>query len=209
MSNISFSSVAIKTSIALVILCMNASAAQKKFIQDRFAIGFWVDPPADNNMDQHYADIAAANFTTVIGGFGARTPETIAKQIALYEKYDLKAIVYRAGLQPEKLPESSAVWGYMIRDEPSSAHFSGLRDAVDKLREARPGKLAYINLLPNYANAKQLGAPSYDKHVERFVTEVGVDVLSMDHYPMMRPDSDGRSRYCENLDVMRRFLPQV
>ncbi len=205
MRNISFPSVAIKMSIALMILCMNASAVQKNFIQDRFAIGFWVDPPADNNMERHYADIAAANFTIVIGGFGARTPETIAKQIALCEKHDLKAIVNRGGLQPEKLPESSAVWGYRIRDEPSSEDFSGLRHTVDKLRETRPGKLSYINLFPNYANARQLGAPSYDKYVERFVTEVGVDILSMDHYPMMRPDSDGRSKYCENLEVMRKY----
>ena len=62
--------------IAMGSLGMNASAQPKRFVQDRFAIGFWVGPPADENMDRHYADIAAANFTMVIGGFGARTPAT-------------------------------------------------------------------------------------------------------------------------------------
>ena len=35
----------------------------QRFVQDRFAIGFWVDPPIDERADQRYAEIAAANFT--------------------------------------------------------------------------------------------------------------------------------------------------
>ena len=31
--------------------------AQNRFKQDRFGIGFWVDPPIDDNADQHYRDI--------------------------------------------------------------------------------------------------------------------------------------------------------
>jgi hypothetical protein len=75
---------------------------------------------------------------------------------------------------------------------------------VDALRRARPGKLAYINLFPNYATAAQLGSTNYDVHVSRFVNEVRPDVLSMDHYPLFRPDRDGRENYCRNLEVMRR-----
>jgi hypothetical protein len=78
---------------------------------------------------------------------------------------------------------------------------------VDALRQARPGRLAYINLFPNYANAGQLGTPTYDEHVARFVQEVDPDVLCMDHYPLFRPDrgegKDGRDRYCENLATLR------
>jgi len=186
----------------------NAANDQATFVQDRFAIGFWVDPPADDHMNQHYADIAAANFTMVIGGFGARTPETIQKQIELCEKHDLKAIVSRAGLPPDQLPEGPVVWGYSVRDEPNAKDFPGLRQTVDRIRRARPGRLAYINLFPNYANARQLGTQTYDEHVRRFVEEVGVDVLSMDHYPMMKPDADSRSRYCSNLEVMRSYSLQ-
>ena len=51
-----------------------AAPETARFTQDRFAIGFWVDPPADEKMDAHYAEIAEANFTLVIGGFGARPP---------------------------------------------------------------------------------------------------------------------------------------
>ena len=177
----------------------NAANQQATFVQDVFAIGFWVDPPADEHMDQHYADIAAAHFTVVIGGFGANTPDTVLRQIKLCEKYGLKAIVSRTGLSPTQLPQGPAVWGYTIRDEPSAQDFAGLRDTVTAIRQARPGRLSYINLFPNYANQAQLGTETYDEHVRRFVEEVDVDVLSMDHYPMMTPDSDTRTRYCSNL----------
>jgi len=174
-----------------------------RFHQDRFAIGFWVDPPAGADMEARYAEIAAANFTLVLGGFGATTPETVRRQLALCEQYGLRAVVAQAGLPPEQLPDSPACWGYMLRDEPNARDFPALRQTVDAIRAARPGKLAYINLYPDYASEAQLGTPTYEEHVTRFVDEVNVDVLSMDHYPMMRPDADGRDGYCANLAVMR------
>ena len=156
-----------------------------KFTQDRFAIGFWVDPPADANMDRHYADIAGANFTMVLGGFGAGTPETVRRQIGLCEKYGLKAIVSRAGLPPEKLPADPVVWGYAIRDEPNAKDFPALRETLDAIRNARPGKLGYINLFPNYANEAAIG----DEDVRRTrpagsVRKWGVDVLSNGPLPV-------------------------
>ena len=191
--------------VALGSVSMSESAERPVFVQDRFAIGFWVDPPAN---DGYYADIAAANFTMVIGGFGAATPLTVQKQITLCEKYDLKALIATTGLPPEKLPESPAVWGYKIRDEPNVKDFPALRETVDSIRKARPGRLSYINLYPNYANEQQLGTKTYDEHVRRFMEEVDVDVLSMDHYPMMKPDTDTRSSYCSNLAVMRKYALQ-
>jgi len=196
----------------LIVLLENAGtsvcAEQGSFVQDRFAIGFWVDPPANEAMDRHYADIAAANFTLVIGGFGARSPDTVQRQIALCEKHDLKAIVATTGLPPAQLPEGPAVWGYKIRDEPSAKDFPSLQATVAALRKHRPGRLAYINLFPNYANQQQLGTETYDEHVRRFVQEVGVDVLSMDHYPRMKPGADSRHHYCSNLAVMRKYALQ-
>jgi hypothetical protein len=184
---------------------MGVSAQEKtRFQQDRIAIGFWVDPPAGAGMDERYRDIAAANFTLVIGGFGAGTAETVREQLKLCETYDLRAVVARAGLKPEELPESPACWGYMLRDEPNTAAFADLRRDVDAIRVARPGRFGYINLLPTYANEQQLGTKTYDEHVARFADEVDTDVLSMDHYPMMQPKADGRAGYCENLEVMRR-----
>jgi len=175
-----------------------------RFQQDRFAIGFWVDPPADDQMEKRYQEIADAHFSLVLGGFGARTPETVKKQLELCQKHALVALVSRAGLLPEDLPEHPACWGYMIRDEPNAADFPGLKEMVDQIRTCRPDRLSYINLYPNYANQRQMGCETYEEYVDRFLNEVNVDVLSMDHYPLMRPDRDGRQRYCDNLEVLRK-----
>lgn len=181
-----------------------AAVSEIRFAQDRFAIGLWGDPPADQQTDARFAEIAEANFTFVIGIFGASTPAAVQRQLELCERQNLKAIVSMAGLAPDRLPDGKACWGYFLADEPGSGAFPGLRKTVDALRQARPGKLAYVNLFPTYAPASALGTTSYVAHVARFVSEVKPDVLSMDHYPMFKPDADGRAGYCENLEAMRR-----
>jgi hypothetical protein len=181
-----------------------AAPKSSKFVQDRFAIGFWVDPPLDEKADAAYDGIADANFTMIIGSSAGGDKKAIEKQLALCEKYDLKAVVFSAGIAPAEMPASPACWGYALRDEPGAADFPALRAQVDAVRQARPGMLAYINIFPNYASETQLGTPTYGEYVARFLKEVGVDVLSMDHYPVFHPDQkDGRDNYCVNLGVMR------
>ncbi|MEW6259842.1 MAG: hypothetical protein AB1547_08025 [Thermodesulfobacteriota bacterium] len=182
-----------------------ASTATKRFIQDRFAIGLAVDPPIDDYANIYYQDIADANFTVVVGGFGARTPEAVKKQIELCEMYNLKAIVWRAGLPSAKLPESLAVWGYVVHDEPNATDFPKLRKIVKEIQTVRSGRVSFINLFPNYASEKQLGTRTYNEYVKRFIDEVGVDVLCMDHYPVMKPDMDTRQLYLDNLETMRKY----
>jgi len=185
-------------------LVAGTARGQDRFVQDRFAIGFWVDPPADDRMDARYDQIANASFSLVLGAFGARSPETVARQLDLCAKHDLKALVWVAGDTAEQLPDHPACWGYMLRDEPNEDAFPALRERVDAIRAVRPGKLAYINLFPNYASPEQLGSPSYEAHVAAFIEKVGPDVLSMDHYPRFVPGADGRAAYCENLAVLRK-----
>ncbi len=181
-----------------------AAGELQRFVPDRFAIGLWVDPPLSADADTRYAEMAAANFNFIIGVFGASSTNAVERQLALCEKHGLAAIVSQCGQPPERQPTDHACWGYFLADEPGAGAFPELRKATDALRAARPGKLAYINLFPNYATAAALGTTNYDEHVRRFVSEVNPDVLSMDHYPQFRPDVDGRDGYCENLEVLRR-----
>jgi len=175
------------------------------FIQDRFAIGFWVDPPMDEKAPARYKEIAEANFTLAIGGFGATKPEEIQRQLSLCGEYGLKAIVGTGDLEPEKYVTGASCWGFLMKDEPNAAQFPALASLVQKNRSVHPGKLSYINLLPNYANADQLGKSSYDEYVAGFMDTVHPDVLSMDYYPLFKPDADGRDGYCGNLEVMRKY----
>jgi hypothetical protein len=164
----------------------------------------------------------------------------VKRQLDLCEKYGMKAIVSlpgyvrgaREGVKAEtdveqhvRFPDHKACWGYMLRDEPSVEDFPNLSYMVEYLRENRPGKLAYMNLFPNYASPEQLGTESYQEYVIRFVEEVKPEVLCMDHYPFMEPggsdlnldhtidwvldeedpeiDKISRTGYCENLAVLR------
>lgn len=200
--------VVVLSAMILMVSCAayaaDAGSKPSRFVQDRFAIGFWVDPPLDARADERYRELADANFTMIIGSSAGADKTAMERQLALCDKYDLKAVLFSGGVAPADLPTGPACWGYALRDEPGAADFPALREQVDAVKQARPGMLAYINIFPNYASEKQLGTATYDEYVSRFLKEVGVDVLSMDHYPIFQPDQkDGRDNYCVNLGVMR------
>lgn len=101
-------------------------------------------------------------------------------------EHRVKQIVRAAGRSP-------AVMGYFIMDEPGVSDFPGLAKAVAAVKKYAPGKLAYINLFPDYAtlgapDKSQLGASSYTEYLERFVTEVKPQVLSYDNYMVQYSD---------------------
>ena len=129
-----------------LLLLLPAAAAPAAWKQDVFAISFWVDPivpPAE--YDYRYAEIAAANFTLVVGGYGATTRAEVAAQLAACEKHGLKALPslcanatcgrsHTKGVNgaPWVCPEpalrdgsaadleSPALWGWKVTDEPSA-----------------------------------------------------------------------------------------
>ena len=88
---------------------------------------------------------------------------------------------------------STAVMGYFLTDEPGVRDFPALAKAVALVKQLAPGKLAYINLLPNYAtlgapDLSQLGTPNYTEYLERYVTEVKPQFISYDNYQVLFSD---------------------
>lgn len=182
-----------------------ASADEKTFQQPEFAIGFWVDPPLDAKADQRYKEIAEANFTLVLGGFGANNPQKIQQQVELCKKYGLNALVWAGKTPVDKLPTDPACWGYMILDEPSASQFKELGEIVKRNRQARPDKMSFINLFPNYCGASRLASKDYDEYVSKFMEIVQPQVLCMDHYPVFKPNAaDPRPMYRANLISLRK-----
>ena len=79
--------------LAPLLLLAAGTAAAAPWKQDRFAISFWVDPvvpPAQ--FDFEYNRIREANFTVLLGGFGATNPQNVALQIAAAQKAGLAAV---------------------------------------------------------------------------------------------------------------------
>lgn len=200
---------ALGTGVALSALqCVTAAPGDEavesdRFVQRDFVISMWVDPPVDERADERYKEMADAYFNLVIGGFGAHTPEEVEKQLEVCHKHGLGLLVRPTGDDAADYPDGPACWGYSLRDEPNAAEFPALAEQVAAVRRERPGKLAYINLFPGYASAGALGTETYDEHVRQFVDITDIDVLSMDHYPIFKPDGDGRDAYCTDLAVMR------
>jgi hypothetical protein len=95
-----------------------------------------------------------------------------------------------------------AVYGYYLRDEPGAEMFGGLGKVAAIVRELAPEKWPYINLFPNYANAQQLGTPTYEAHIEQFIATCKPTTLSYDHYALM-DDGSLREGYWRNLEQMR------
>jgi hypothetical protein len=95
-----------------------------------------------------------------------------------------------------------AVYGYYLRDEPGAKFFPGLAEVAALVRELAPGKWAYINLFPDYAENWQLQATNYQDYLERFVNTVHPTTLSYDNYALM-DDGGLRQSYWSNLESMR------
>ena len=174
-----------------------------RFIQDRFAIALFGDPPL---TDPDYQLIADAHFNLVIGNMHADTPEKVRLQLDLCARHGLKALASCGDAPPEEHPESEACWGYVVRDEPNASAFPALAERVRALRTARPGRLPMVNLYGAYDQLRpeDLAAHDYDDYVRRFIDIVDPDILSMDYYPYFLPAADDRDGLCRALDAMRR-----
>ncbi len=108
---------------------------------------------------------------------------------------------------------SRAIMGYFIMDEPGVSDFPALGKAVAAVKKHAPGKLAYINLFPDYAtlgapDRSQLGTPNYTEYLERFVTEVNPQAISYDNYMVqfsddLRNAAKAASYYRNLLEVRR------
>ena len=118
----------------------------------------------------------------------------------------VKGIIRAAGKSP-------AIKGYYLMDEPGVGDFPALGKAVAAVKKHAPGKLAYINLFPNYAtlgapDRSQLGTSNYTEYLERFVAEVNPQLISYDNYMVQFSDdlknADKAASYYQNLLEVRR-----
>jgi hypothetical protein len=165
------------------------------------------------------AEIAAAGFTTVSNACDGNTygPGYNLPMLALADDAGLDAIVadqrtlnafagtdVDANLDAvvQDYAGSPALAGYYLTDEPGEGAFGALATVVSGLAARDPAHFTYVNLLPNYASAGQLGTSSYDDYVASFLSTVQPQVFSYDYYPFMSDGSDA-SGFFPNLEAIR------
>lgn len=223
--------------VLLVTLSLMANAAEpaktnEAWTQKQFLITFWCPPPA---TDQALAAVAAEgyNLTWVpVDGLDMAAKHKLRAMLTndLLNPATLDDAAKRAQLDAliEKVKKHPAMEAYHITDEPGAGAFPGLGKLVAYLRERDPAHMAYINLLPTYANESQLGVSAdaadrakvgyplnfegvgasnktvlaYREHLKKFIEIVKPDLISYDHYHFMKAGNDGQ-QYFLNLALIR------
>jgi len=116
--------------------------------------------------------------------------EELAQAMDMANEAGIKMIIHCPELynEPEKIvnrfKEHPALAGYYLQDEPNRNDFPHLGELVRRIQAVDNEHFCYINLFPNYASSEQLGISSYLEHVQLFLQEVPVEILSFDHYPI-------------------------
>ena len=115
---------------------------------------------------------------------------------------DKKELQGKINALVKEVQNHPAALGFFLRDEPQAGMMPGLGTVAAMLRSAMPGTWPYINLLPNYATAAQLGAPTYEAYVQKLIDEVHPPLLSYDNYSLFNGEMLGR--FYTNLAIIRR-----
>jgi hypothetical protein len=164
----------------------------------------WYSIPPEQTSVSRYLELKDAGFTHNLSFFN--DAETMAKGLDTARLAGIKMIVYCPELKSatketvRRFMNHPAVAGYMLRDEPNRADFPELADWAKKIRSADNSHFCYLNLFPNYATEQQLGTKSYGEHVNLFVSEVPVQFISFDHYPVLGDSL--RANWYENLEII-------
>jgi len=183
-----------------------------------FIITFLCGPPLHEFTDARAAEIAAAGFN-VVGApcEGRLTPALNRRALEIAARHGLTLWIAdnRVGQPYELSPDweaqlaeviadygdQPALGGYFLVDEPNAARFPDLAKVVARLRTEDPGRIPYINLLPDFASPERLGTATYREHVEQFAATVRPPLLSFDYYPF-KLDED-RATFFDNLSLVR------
>lgn len=183
-----------------------------------FPISFWCGPPSRFLTLDRFREIKNAGFTHVQPPCGGATAAENQKILELCRKTGLKAFISdrRMPLALTGAPDARAqiqavindyknypaLEGYSLTDEPGTDAFAGLGEVVAYLREKDPRRFAFINMLPNYASAAQMGVPTYDAYLRRYLEQVKPFALSYDHYHFTT--TGDRPGFFSNLAAARR-----
>ena len=177
----------------------DASSAPQPLPTGKFRIGVWCGLPATEMTKARMDEMANAGFTTTSYGCEGDTSSAAynTQMLALASADGMDAII-----SDPRIPAAIAgtdvatnldgvvkdfanvpgMAGYFVADEPT-APFANVASVVDGLQTRDPAHFAYVNLLPVYASAAQLGAASYDDYVGSYFSTAKPKVISFDDYP--------------------------
>ena len=199
---------ALSVVLIVVACCVVSPAADFSKPAVRVPILGWHSIPENELSLDRFRELAEMGLTHSLMHY---SPAGNARALELAAQTGVKLFVgdgrfARPGAELRQAAETyrhhPALAGYLLRDEPSVGVFAALAAARDALKAVDPAHWSYVNLLPTYANATQLGCATYPEHVRRFMLEFRPEVLSYDHYSILEGDRL-RGSYFQNLEWIR------
>lgn len=186
-----------------------------------FVIICFPGPPAADSRIEHYRRIRQAHFNLVLPSYRFDDEQQL-QMLDHCHASGLRGVVNVKRLAPplaegppppdwkkrvtsaaERFAQHPALYGYMIRDEPSATVFPQLGRVAREFRRVDPTHDICVNLFSIYASSEQLGVTSYEEYLDNFLSTVKPPALCYDHYPFMRHGEDRRD-YFHDLEVARR-----
>lgn len=172
---------------------------------ERFPIHAWIGVPAEHTTLARYKELAECGFTTSFSSFPDARSAAAALDIAQAAGVKLFIALPELAADPEatakRFMSHPALGGYHLQDEPSAADFPRLAQWLARIESIDKSHPCYINLFPTYASAQQLGCPTYQEHIDRYLKQVPVPFISFDHYPIVGQQL--RADWYQNLEIIR------
>ncbi|MGJ7024620.1 beta-galactosidase [Petrimonas sulfuriphila] len=100
--------------------------------------------------------------------------------------------------------------GYFIWDEPSTSVIPRFKEVVNSIRKVDTAHFCYLNLLPTFTGSlpELSGAETYEIYLNRWITELDLDFISFDHYPILETNTI-RFDWYRNLEIIKETALQT
>ena len=195
----------INSFIALFVFLSGSLCAQEKLASKGvMPINAYAFIPVSQNNLVRFLEIKESGINLFIDNFP--NIDAMRNGLDLAAQVGVKLLISCPELKSE--PEKSAalfmnhpaMGGYYIYDEPAMELFPELKSWCKRIQSVDSKNLLYVNIWPNFAGPKTLGADSYKTYVKEYLKELPVQVISFDYYPVMA-NRLSKSWY-ENLELI-------
>jgi Beta-galactosidase len=196
--------------ILLLLLLLNFACKNQIVSPERADTGnqipilAWYSIPPSETSILRYEELKETGITHNLSFFP--DTETMLKALDIANEAGIKMIAHCPELKTNtektvrQIMNHPALAGYMLRDEPNRTDFADLGKWAKEIQSVDPDHFCYLNLFPNYASEEQLGTKTYKEHVDLFIEEVPLKVISFDHYPVLGDSL--RANWYENLEII-------
>ncbi len=194
--------------ISLIGCSILSFAQQGNSTAGQLPILAWYGVSPEESTVERYIELRQSGITHNFTFFNSVDELAVAMEAA--QKAGVKMIIHCPELEkePEKIvqrfKDHPALAGYFLRDEPGRVDFPALGKWARRIQAVDSEHFCYLNLFPNYAGKEALGTETYREHVQLFIEEVPLQLLSFDHYPIVEDESGDRTMragFYENLEI--------